>query len=477
MNKPGKVTLIQPPLHHGPLFLPAEVGTRFSCFPALGLLTLRAGIKKRLGIQAAYLDADALGLSVERAAQLVAATGPDVVGISMDSFTMKNTIALARAIKRLAPRTVVAVGGVHPTIYPRETAALEGIDWAFCGEADHAFPEALEAHARGALPNIRGVAYQAEGEVVFAGPAEPIENLDDLPFPDWTGVELTPYFSAPAAGRPVLSMITSRGCPFRCTFCDRPRLAHGLRTCSAEAVVEQMLELKRIGAREISIYDDNLTADRKRALAVAEMLAQRGAPIGFDLRSRVDTIDAELLDVLARAGCRRIYFGVESGDPQVLKNIKKGIDLDQTRRVFEHARRRGIRRLAYFMFGLPGEGLDAAQRTIEFARSLKADYYLFEIFIPMPCTEAYDSALADGTIERDYWAGQAADPQPDFTPPSYPGLLDPEQLARINSEAYRKVVLRPGYVLRSLLAVRTPQEIALRVRAALDLLRMRGGAA
>jgi len=468
-----KVLLCQPPLHIGTnVFLPEEVSNRLSCFPSLGLLSVRAGLKQKAGIDAEYLDAEALLLDIPATADRIARAAPDIVGLSMDSFTLPITHRLACEIKRRLPEVIVAAGGVHPTIYPERTAALSCIDWAFCGEADYSFADAAVAWKERGEPDVKGVAYSREGQIVFTGSPDPLDDLDSLPMPDRSGIPLDEYFSAPAKSRPVLSLITSRGCPFSCTFCDRPILSNRFRMRSADLVVQEVMELKELGAKELSFYDDNFTVNKKRVRSIADSLAEHGAPIPFDMRSRVDTVDAELIELLAAAGCRRIYFGVESGDPEVLDRISKGINLDQAKSIFSKAKQHGIRRLAYFMFGLPGENEEAARRTVAFAETLDADFYLFEAFIPMPATQAYDEAVRSGLYQVDHWAAQAENPDPAFVPPTYPGEMTSEQVEQVMREAYRRTMMTPGFLLRSLLDIRSLRELITKVKAGLGFFRM-----
>ncbi len=449
--------------------MPEEVGEKWIQVPALGPLYVRETARSR-GFEVDYLDADALDMGPDQVAAAVAEGGYAVAGVTVNSYNLSSGLAVAGAMKKATPDLFVVAGGVHPTIYPLETANLPEFDAAVAGEGEFVFCEILKALQNGAMPDgIPGVAVAGRE---FVAKAAPIKDLDSLPIPRSDGLPLDRYWSALARSRPVMPMVTSRGCPFQCTFCDRPRLDRGLRPRSADNVIEEVLIRQSEGVNEFSIYDDTFTANKKRTFEICEKFAGLQSKIRFDCRTRVDTVNEDVFKALAEAGCDRVYFGIESGDENILKSIKKNTSLDQVSEAVKSAKKAGLRTLGYYMLGLPGEDEKAALKTIELAVKLKMDFALIEVFIPMPDTEAYEQGLRSGAIGSDYWQKQAKNPDPHFAPPPWPGPLE-QNVAELIRVAYRRVYLSPAYLLRSLISIRTWEEFRQKVKGFLRFINLK----
>jgi len=191
-------------------------------------------------------------------------------------------------------------------------------------------------------------------------------------------------------------MISSRGCPYRCSFCDRSHLGKVFRGRSPASVADELQHCVEMGIGEVLFYDDTFNLDRERVMGICEQILSRGLDVLWDFRGRVDCVDAAMLAAARRAGCRRIYFGVESATQRHLDALRKGFELGQVRRAFELARRAGLSTLAYFMIGLPGETRAEALRTLEFARELRADFAHITVLTPFPGTPIYLEGLASG---------------------------------------------------------------------------------
>ena len=192
------------------------------------------------------------------------------------------------------------------------------------------------------LKKVRGLVFKDGGEVINTGAPPLVDDLDSLPFP---ARDLTPYmkyYSLIAKTQPVTTMITSRGCPYRCLFCDRPHLGKRFRPRTAMNVVDEMEQCVGMGIREFLIYDDTFTVNRKRVLDICSEIKRRGLGIGWDVRARVDTITPDMLAAMKDAGCDRIHYGVESGSPEIIETLRKGITIEQVRRVFRQTKDAGI---------------------------------------------------------------------------------------------------------------------------------------
>jgi len=267
-------------------------------------------------------------------------------------------------------------------------------------------------------------------------------------------------------------MFTSRGCPFRCAFCDRPHLGKQFRARSPKNVVDEMVACVKMGIHEFLIYDDTFTVDRKRVLGVCEEIRQRKLDIGWDIRARVDTVDAALLKKLRLAGCERIHYGVEAGTEKILKVLNKGITLPQVQNAFDLTKHAGIETLAYFMIGAPTETREDIIQTIKFAERLDPDYVHITILTPFPGTQIYFDGLAQGIFAEDFWQKFAAHPTTDFVPRYWEQELSTDELITILNQAYKRFYLRPRYIWKRITRVRPLAELARKAHAGVKVLRL-----
>ncbi len=470
-----KVLLINPPRENELTGNnPALIDEARGFNPPLGLLYLAGYLEKHTSHRVEICDAQVEELSYPRLKERIESSSPDLVGLTAMTFTLLDVIKTARLAKEVDPIIPVAVGGVHAFFYPTETVNLKGIDYVLSGEGEESFALLLDRlEDQGDLQTVPGLTYLAEGEV-RSSPAPPLcANLDSLPFPSR---HLTPYgrySSVMAKRQPITTMFTSRGCPFRCSFCSRPHLGKGFRYRSAGNVVDEMEKCVELGIREFLIYDDTFTVNRDRAIAVGEEIIRRKLEIGWDIRARVDCVDREMLEILKRAGCERIHYGVEAGTEKILKVLNKGITLDQARETIDLTRKLGIETLAYFMIGSPTETREDILQTIRFALELKPDFVHITILCPFPGTEIYARGLREGVFTRDHWRDFAADPQPGFSPPYWNKILSDEELQELLQLAYKKFYTRPSYILKKTLQVRSVRELKTKFKAGMKIFRMK----
>jgi len=264
--------------------------------------------------------------------------------------------------------------------------------------------------------------------------------------PDRTMTNYKAYSSILGSKGYITTMITSRGCPYRCIFCHRPHLGKVFRGRSAENVLEELDRIVGLGIGEVLIYDDTFTVDLERAKAICLGIIQRHLPIVFDIRARVDTVDSELMELLKAAGCKRIHYGVEATNPNVLKAICKEISLERAEETFALTKKYGIETLAYFILGSPTETEADILHTIEYAKRLQPDYCHFAVMTPHPATPLYQLGLNKG-MYSDYWQEFAREPRADFIPP-YWSEIERARLEELLNKAYKSFYLRPWYMLK-----------------------------
>ena len=212
-------------------------------------------------------------------------------------------------------------------------------------------------------------------------------------------------------------MFTSRGCPFQCLFCNRPQLGKVFRARSAKNVVDEMEECGKMGIQEIFIYDDTFGVDRQRILDICKEINKRDLSIAWDIRTRVNTVDKEVLKALKQAKCQRIHYGVEAGTQKILNILRKGITLKQAEEAFRITKEVGIQTVAYFMIGSPTETKEDILQTIKFMKKINPDYTHIAITTPFPATDLYIMAQREGVLTDDVWRNFAENPKPGFVPP------------------------------------------------------------
>ena len=291
-----------------------------------------------------------------------------------------------------------------------------------------------------------------------------LEDLDVLPHPARTLLPYQKYYSVLSKFTPVTTMMTSRGCPYQCTFCDRPYLGKEFRYRSALSVVEEMEECLKLGIKEIMIYDDTFSIHKARVHEICDEIVRRCLPVKWDIRTSVNAVDDKLLANLARAGCQRIHYGIESGNPEIQVIIKKFLDLNRVKHAVRVTKDLGMDTLGYFMIGSPSETREQMEQTIEFAISVGVDYAHISIHTPFPATESYRMGFDRGLYSSDFWKEFALNPKPDFVPPVWDEILSRDELIEMMNRFYRRFYMRPGYMLRRLFDIKSAGELVRKAR-------------
>jgi radical SAM superfamily enzyme YgiQ (UPF0313 family) len=442
--------------------------------PPLGLLHVAGYLEQSSDHRIEILDTQAEELSFEQIADRVRRARPDVVGITAMTQTLIDVVRAIEIVQSAAPQARIVLGGPHVHLFPDETIALPGVDFLVQGEGERIFADLLDhIDDPTALRKVPGLVFQSKGRTVNTGRPALIDDLDALPFPARHLTDVTRYDSVLSPRHPVTTMFTSRGCPYVCSFCDRPHLGKKFRARSANSVVDEIQLCVELGVSEFLIYDDTFTVRRQRVVDICDEILRRGLDVGFDVRARVDTVDGELLRLMARAGCRGLHYGVESGTEKILEVLRKKIDLQTVKQVFAETRAAGMQALAYFMIGCPTETVEDIRETFRMARDLDPDFLHLTILTPFPGTEIYLDGLESGVIERDVWREFAARPHLGFVPPHWPESFSLDELNELLLEGYRGFYRRPAYLLRRVMAVRSPEEMMRKARAGLRILTMR----
>ena len=376
----------------------------------LGLLYI-AAVLEQAGHNVDVFDLNAEKVRSRELMRKVA--NADIVGIGGMITEEKEILRLVRIVKEADSRTLVVLGGPMATSKPRELLQTSLADFIVMGEGERTIVDLILAIERNSnLEDIKGIAYRDKGRVAITEPVEYIEDLDSIPFParhllnmDWYlgndfvnyNIDVTEFGNVKST-----DLITSRGCPYSCTFCFKGMWGRKWRARSAENIVKEIkLLYEKYGANGFFFHEDLFVLDHKRVFDVCRLIRQEGLKVIWYCNGRVDLMTKDLLEVMYGAGCRGIAYGIESGNQRILDSIKKKTTLEQVRNTIKWTKEANINVCGYFMLGMLGETKANIEETLSFARELDLGMYDFTLTTPYPGTELYDSALSAGLISGD----------------------------------------------------------------------------
>lgn len=391
-----KVVLIWPPHKFG---APKAYG-----MPPLGLLYIAANVRKH-GHHAEILDFSLDGYSLKDCISEILATGADVVGISVMTDRLYASLQIAQEIKEKAPNLSVVFGGAHINATgPDVMANLElgaYVDACFMKESEDTFVEYLNDGSPA------GLIYRDDAGQVQQNPAViPTFNLDDLPFPDMRDVSNVPAYYTPFFRHgPMVTMMATRGCPYTCSFCDVPtNMGKKYRHRSPENLVKEIQFHQKVsGVNNFSFKDSIFNLRRNDTMEFCELLLQKNIKINWACNSRVDTLREEVVQMMAKAGCRVINFGVESMNTDVLKLMNKKNTMDDIAKCITMCRSAGIASTAYYMVGNEGETQESYYQGLNQLIALNPTLASFSITTAYPGTEQYHHAVLNGALKNPEW--------------------------------------------------------------------------
>lgn len=374
--------------------------------PPLGIMSIAAVLEQN-GVQVEIIDCYAEPAPAEVVLDKILAKHPDIVGFSCTTSSFLEGYQVAERLKERCPEIVTVFGGAHAcTIGAPLLDSYHAIDYLVIGEGEQTMLELALSGARN-VEKIPGIAYRKEGRGTLTTQRELIADLDSLPFPAYHLLPnfpkryTLPLFSFPTA--PNTSIISSRGCPYSCSYCDRSVFARGFRFNSPEYIIEHVAMLNRnYGIRHVFFYDDLFTFDRKRVQRFCELKKEKQLKVTYNCIARLEHVDQELLTLLKDSGCWQLNFGIESGDPEVLKKHRKFFGLDEVGHKLQMVKEAGMRVKGLFMIGLPGEDEAAIRRTIEYALSLPLEEINVTKFTPFPGAPIYKSVREQGEFDENW---------------------------------------------------------------------------
>jgi radical SAM superfamily enzyme YgiQ (UPF0313 family) len=427
-----------------------------SMAPPLGLCHL-ASVCRNKGFATAIVDANPLGLNHHEVVEQIFSYDPGFIGITASTVSIQSAARIADMVKQRNSRKHVIIGGPHVTAVPASTMErFNSFDTGVIGEGELTIVELLRTlQAGGSLDSIPGVIFRDNGRVALNKKRRPITNLDTLPMPAWDLLPELRHFYKPVSlsykQLPSTSFITSRGCSGKCTFCDRTVFGNVCRGFTAEYLFEMVKELYfRYHIRDILFDDDNLILFKPRLARFCELLLASELDLTWACNARVDIVDGETLQLMAKAGCWQIAYGIESGSQQILDVLKKGITLDQIRSAVIMTRKAGIQTKGFFMIGSPLETPKTIEDTIRFTLELPLDDFQTTFFTPLPGCELYETIETYGTLE-DNWSKMSM-----WYPVFVPNGMSREELILYAKRAFRRFYFRPKILWGYLKTLRKP---------------------
>ena len=458
MKEKTKILLIQP--NYRRIYAYAKNKNLTPIFPPLGLAYIAAVLKDN-GIEVKILESNAYDLSHEQIKRSIDEYGPNIVGLTATTSLIEE----AHEIANLCSKDIqVFIGGIHASSMPEETLKkFERFDYLIKGEGEFVLLEFVNGMK---ISDIKGLVYRKGGEIVSNSARELNRDLDGLPFPARELLPMNKYFSVGAKQEPSDYILSSRGCPYQCIFCA-DHLVHGklFRYRSPESIIKEVEEIYKRGSLDWDFVDDNFTYLPDRVDRFCDLMIEKGLNKKMSWRCsngiRVDKITLELLKKMKKAGCYMVSLGIESGNEEILKKMKKNTDLNKIRRAVKWCKLAGIETRGLFMFGNLGENEQTMRDTIDFAKSIDIDTASFHITTPFPNTEYWHVINEEGEIYpknyRDYIAyGKVIFKHGDLTE---------DLLIEMQKKAYREFYFRPRIFLNALKGMNSLKKIKIYLNA------------
>lgn len=438
-----KVVLVNPPTTAS-LETVATLGLKA---PPLGLAYVAAAIRKE-GHNVSIIDSPALDISHHKLGEILQREHPDVIGVTSTTPTIYDAMKAVTIGKEFCQDSITIMGGCHITSLPEDTMAECGsLNIGVIGEGEATIVDLLRAlETKRPLSEVDGIVYRKDNKILRTRPRRLIENLDEIPFPARDLLPLDRYTVLGEKHR-LGNILTSRGCPFRCIFCSSSQFyGRRFRARSPKNVVDEIEELmNKYKIRSFEIVDDNFTVDKKRAMEIAEEIIKRGLKIWWTCGSRVDLVSRDLLEVMKRAGCGLIYYGIESGSERVLSILRKGITLEQAKSAIRWAKEVGMEVVGSFIIGVPGETKEDVMKTIRFAKESGIDFAQFTAMTPYPGTDVYELAKRGGLLTTNDWSRYTT-----INPVMRTKELTVEEISHLVGLAYRKFYLSLSFIYKQL---------------------------
>ena len=421
--------------------------------PPLGLIYVATHLKNA-GYDVRIKDAFAEGMDWGAYAKYIEDEKPDILGIGGMTPVIDTSF---KAIK-IARRHVrhIIMGGPHFSLYRHQVfTQCPEVDFGVAGEGEETALALINALAQRSSPDgLEGVITRTTSNP----DRKTMSDIDALPLPDRSMIPNNLYRYPLAMHRPVTTVFSSRGCPYGCTFCDKSTFGSTWRARSVDNVLAEIDEIiHRYRIKSLIFYDDLFTLNKERVVGICEEILRRGYKLDWKCEGRVNMVDPDVLRLMRRAGCSMIAYGVESANQNGLDYLNKNMSVDQIENAFALTAQAGIRTMAYFILGIPVETYEDELKTVALAKRIKATYAQFSILSPYYGTKIYEDAVQKG------WYREVDAKNPLDKDLKRPVILsdnwDEEKMQAILKTAHREFYLRPAYMARLVLSVRSVNQL------------------
>lgn len=426
--------------------------------PAIGIAYIAALLREN-GHNVKVVDAYVNCYSLKDILGIIKEYAPAVIGISVLTPSADVVYEISKNIRIEFPHIKIVMGNMHASLFSDEILIDGHADFIVHREGELTMIDLLRAiEDKSDIASVKGISFKKDN-IVINNPMMPhIDNLDTLPFPAWGLFPLDKYSTDPRTevkkGVVEMQILATRGCPNQCTFCSsrtERSLGSIYRMRSPQSVVDEMIYMQEnYGSDIFTFMDLAFPLVKKHAVDLCNEIINRGLDkkIQWVTECRVKPLDEELLVLMKKAGCVRLCFGIESGDNEILKSLKKNFTVEDVKKAVRIAHGAGLEIDGMFMIGLPGETAETITKTIEFAIELNVRYAIFNIFVPYPGCELYDTLKAQGKINYNKWSDFTSYPTYSGGMPVYvPDGLSKEKLMELQTKAMRRFYLRPKFIM------------------------------
>ncbi len=476
MNK--KIIFVNPLCTREEMY--AKLAKAGSLAPPLGICWL-AAVTRKEGYEVKILDASILNLNSIQTTKKLFEMSPDIICLTATTLSINSAARVAKLVKKDREDIIVILGGPHITATPFETMErFPQFDIGVIGEGEITIVKLINKIKNckkakdlnhNVIKTVDGLIIRNKSKLITTNKRKLIDKLDELPFPAWDLLpNLIKYYRPTfysVKRLPSTSLLTSRGCPGQCTFCDRAVFGNCLRAFSADYVIRMIKFLKKnYDIKDILFDDDTFMIFKKRLIEICNRIINEKINITWSCNSRVNLADYDILKLMKKAGCWQIAYGIESGNQRVLNFMKKGINLEQIRRALVLTKKAGIKTKGFLMMGLPSETEKEIEDTISFILSVPLDDFQINFFSPLPGTELSSIAQKYGKVEKD-WSKMGMHTEESFLPYNIPR----KKLVQLNKKAFRKFYLRPKVIFSYILMLRKPEDFLRLYEGSMSLLK------
>lgn len=471
-----KVLLVKPPkLNQVWVGIPDIFNAKdIYLYPPLCLMTLSGYLKPNYPQhQIELLDTVADGLSYTAAGARIGEINPGIIGIRALTHNLVDVVETIREARKACPKAHITLGGPHLRVYPDQAIGLPEVDSVVLGDGEVTIGELANALEEGKdLETVAGIYFKKDGQVIKNEPREPIHDLNTLPFPDRKALIDKPYFTPAMRKTKCTTLISSRGCPNRCSYCSTHKL---YRNRTALNIVDEVEDcVSNLGIEEILFLDDTFNIENEKVMDVCREILKRKLKLEWGFKGACKNVTPELLGLAREAGCTKIHYGVETWSNEGLKAINKSVTIDEIMQAFKWTRKAGIRSIAFMMMACPFEKTKQdVLKAKDFIRKLDPDYVVYSAFSPYPDVPVFKEGVELGLWREDCWDEFLRNPKPGYDLPTFWNqYFTADDLIELFKELNRGFYYNPRTVMRSISNLRSMAELQRLVRGGLTLLKM-----